>query len=429
MKLNGTLREQDVGKGNKYVSTIYAAISGMVKLAAISGIPEGRVVYRGQKGRRLPARFLRGNAQGVRGGVEMAFLSTTSDLSVAMHYAAGGAMPVVFAIEVGAVDKGAALGFLSQYPDEDEILMPPRSFMEVVGEPSVIVAEAAPFLLVPVKININLQCPTLDQLRESRKTMILSTLEHVRKEINRDVQLKIATDEVKERAKMDIFWDFEDEHGGKRFVESIKEEGAKALAAAKERAPSWFNEDRQFRRAMQDALNVQRRALRKLELWMEDTTRYAANLSQTNARDCERKARGRLRRMLEEAKSDLEREKTEEARLKVEGLAKRLCLYRELIQEDVDEAMEATAGSKETALMEQAAEGNAEAVALLLEAGASAGAAADDGTTALMLAALGGHAAVVRMLCVQGNADPDATHAKAGEGALHYAAEGGHSET
>lgn len=66
--------------------------------------------------------------------------------------------------------------------------------------------------------------------------------------------------------------------------------------------------------------------------------------------------------MLEEAKSDLERDTTEEARGKVQELAKRLCMCRKLIQEDVDEKLETTAGSRETALVEQAAAGKEQAV-------------------------------------------------------------------
>ena len=52
--------------------------------------------------------------------------------SVAVQYAARGAsVPTVFEISVGAIDRGASLSFLSQYPGEEEILLPPRSYLEV----------------------------------------------------------------------------------------------------------------------------------------------------------------------------------------------------------------------------------------------------------------------------------------------------------
>lgn len=34
--------------------------------------------------------------------------------------------------------RGATLSFLSQYPGEDEVLIPPLSYLEIVGEPFVI---------------------------------------------------------------------------------------------------------------------------------------------------------------------------------------------------------------------------------------------------------------------------------------------------
>ena len=57
------------------------------------------------------------NEYNVRGGVERAFMSTTRDREVAMAYAAKrgdeGAQ-LVFEFTMGAVDRGADLGWLSQ---------------------------------------------------------------------------------------------------------------------------------------------------------------------------------------------------------------------------------------------------------------------------------------------------------------------------
>jgi hypothetical protein len=47
---------------------------------------------------------------------------------------AKGKSPSIFKIEIGAVDRGANIKFLSQYPGEDEILYPPFSFLEVIGD-------------------------------------------------------------------------------------------------------------------------------------------------------------------------------------------------------------------------------------------------------------------------------------------------------
>ena len=65
-------------KGNRYVNTIYLCASGMVKLSGASRIPLGRKVYRGIAGVRLPDLFVLVGEDGSRGGVEFAFMSTTT---------------------------------------------------------------------------------------------------------------------------------------------------------------------------------------------------------------------------------------------------------------------------------------------------------------------------------------------------------------
>mmetsp|Transcript_35685 Transcript_35685/g.90019 ORF Transcript_35685/g.90019 Transcript_35685/m.90019 type:complete len:97 (+) Transcript_35685:1-291(+) len=93
-------------------------------------LPENRMVYRGLGGLELPDAFVMTDECGVRGGVEFAMMSTTLDRGVAVQYA-GKSVPTIFEISVGAIDRGASLAFLSQYPGEEEILLPPRSYLEV----------------------------------------------------------------------------------------------------------------------------------------------------------------------------------------------------------------------------------------------------------------------------------------------------------
>ena len=58
-------------------------------------------VYRGTSGGRLPAKFWAPNTDNIRGGVELAFMSTTLDRKVALHYAQSKDEPsVVFEIPV-----------------------------------------------------------------------------------------------------------------------------------------------------------------------------------------------------------------------------------------------------------------------------------------------------------------------------------------
>ena len=73
-----------------------------------------RVVFRGLSGINLPDSFEVCEEGGGRGGVDFAFLSASTDRLVATSYIGGGKMPVLFRFEVGDIDRGASISFLSQ---------------------------------------------------------------------------------------------------------------------------------------------------------------------------------------------------------------------------------------------------------------------------------------------------------------------------
>ena len=101
----------------RFVTTIHAINSGVQKLARLQ--PACRV-YRGLSKVRLPPMFLQPDSYNVCGGVEWGFMSCTTKESVAQEYAhvhRNGASTVIVA-DMGLVDRGAALDWLSQYPEE-----------------------------------------------------------------------------------------------------------------------------------------------------------------------------------------------------------------------------------------------------------------------------------------------------------------------
>ena len=99
-------------KDNRYVTTSHAINSAIVKSSKLTS---AQCVYRGVAGGVLPESFWVPNAQGVRGGIEGAFLSTTFDRSVAMHYASIPGKPaIIFELQMGMIDRGAELGWISQ---------------------------------------------------------------------------------------------------------------------------------------------------------------------------------------------------------------------------------------------------------------------------------------------------------------------------
>ena len=84
----------------------------------------GRVLWRGIKGVEAPERFVS------RGGTELAPMSTTSDLRVAVRYARGVSKSLIFMLRVdNFMQEGADLAFLSAFPQEREFLYPPLTFL------------------------------------------------------------------------------------------------------------------------------------------------------------------------------------------------------------------------------------------------------------------------------------------------------------
>ena len=110
---------------NKYTTTLHAINSAIIKLGKLT---KAIKVYRGIAGMKLPSEFWIPNEFGVRGGVEKAFMSTTTEQAVAMGYASDrrgakqASMGIVIEVQQGMVNRGADISRLSQYPHEREIL-------------------------------------------------------------------------------------------------------------------------------------------------------------------------------------------------------------------------------------------------------------------------------------------------------------------
>ena len=118
-------------RGNHYVTTLHSINSAVVKLGKLT---KPTRVFRGISGARMPKAFTITSETGIRGGIEQAFTSTTKERDVAMAYASnksgggGGGGPgsgVLLEMQMGMIDRGADLTWLSQYPHEQEILFAP----------------------------------------------------------------------------------------------------------------------------------------------------------------------------------------------------------------------------------------------------------------------------------------------------------------
>ena len=107
--------------GNVYTTMLHVINSACIKLGKLTSAAK---VYRGISGRHLPKLMHEADKYNVRGGVEFGFMSCTLDRRVAMHYASGrkDQSAVLFEMQMGMIDRGAELSWISQYPHEREIL-------------------------------------------------------------------------------------------------------------------------------------------------------------------------------------------------------------------------------------------------------------------------------------------------------------------
>ena len=174
-------------KGNTYTNLIYACNSLLRKFSQISNIPKGRVVYRGLSGVNLPQCFEECEEGGGRGGVDFGFLSTTRRREVAASYIGDKGKPVLFMFEVGDIDRGASLSFLSQYPNEEEILIPPLSYLEVIGEPFFMETDKGDVKVYRARINCNLKSQTLEEIVAHRQKEVLALLPYLDGALRRDL--------------------------------------------------------------------------------------------------------------------------------------------------------------------------------------------------------------------------------------------------
>jgi hypothetical protein len=176
-----------------FTSTLHTINSGVVKL---SQLQPATVVYRGISGMKLPEPFLVSSKHNVRGGIEYAFMSTTLDRNVALRYATSGTgePSTLMVMQMGMVDRGAQLDWLSQYPEEKEILLPPLTGIEVQNDE----VTADNVRVLQMRLNINLRSTTLEQLLAARKKELEELARVVRKDLQErksegDIPRRLAT--------------------------------------------------------------------------------------------------------------------------------------------------------------------------------------------------------------------------------------------
>ena len=104
------------------------------------------------------------------GGVEFSFMSTTRSRHVAADYA-GEKAASIMELRMGMIDRGANVDWLSQYPNEAEILFPPLTSLEVTGK-----RVEGLMIVVTVRLSVNMMSQTIEQVVSKMKQSHLQSM-------------------------------------------------------------------------------------------------------------------------------------------------------------------------------------------------------------------------------------------------------------
>ena len=188
------------------------------------------------------------NELGVRGGIEYGFSSTTTDKEQAILYASAGAKPgdamTIFEMRMGMVDRGADLTWLSQYPHEKEVLLPPLTGVEALQSDV-----EGNMLVIMSRFSLNMSALTLEQVLSRRKKMLRDMANGI------ELDLRDALPESLIKVALNI-------------LRKALDYGAYSFS------PEWFNNDDNFAKVMQETLYLQRilvKEIKRLDQAMKTT--------------------------------------------------------------------------------------------------------------------------------------------------------------
>ena len=114
-------------------------------------------------------------------------MSATTDEAVALSFAKGGDSTTASTLVVatmGMIDRGATLDWLSQYPHEREVLLPPLTAMEVIEMEDFVESGAFQIRKLHIRLNTNLVSMTIENLLSARKKQVGELIDIVAKDMS-----------------------------------------------------------------------------------------------------------------------------------------------------------------------------------------------------------------------------------------------------
>jgi hypothetical protein len=161
---------------------------------------QGKTVYRG-----LPGLDLTEFKQS-HGFSESGFLSTTSDIDVALEYSGvkENRVATVLAYALSQIDNGAEIVDFSQHPSERETLINASCFCEYQrGQDEMRMTPWGAVRVLHVKVNANLRAQTREELEDRRKNVVVNMLDVVAKDVRQELLARVHSDQVRQRASKD----------------------------------------------------------------------------------------------------------------------------------------------------------------------------------------------------------------------------------
>ncbi len=345
------------------------------------------------------------------------------------------------------------------HTQEVEFLFPPMSFLQIQDDEYLEIALQGPVRVIPVRVNVNQLAPTCEQIVGQKKDLHIQSFEHAVWELGRE--LLEQGDTFAKRLEKDSTARFVKEqepgYGLKQLADVIIDDCTKQLEEHRQLAPSQYLEDSLFQTLVHEMLSVVHMGRSKLQLYLEDDSRYIRYLKNMPSRAAHRENLVRMYRLLQQASSS-SCDTQASGNNNQKTIARRLCKEEGLLRESVTEKNElgetrimvaaaddwkpahiqllVAAGADvnekiesdgTTPTMKAATCGHTETVKELAGLGADVKAVRNDGGTAVMLASQGGHTATVAALAAVG-ADVNAS-ANDGNTAVMSAAHGGHTAT
>ena len=165
----------------RFVTTMHAVNSGLLKLSTLTPCMK---VYRGTRGREMPMQLEVADKFASRVGIQLGFMSTTTDMAVAKKYGKDRQkernLSFVSELEMDSLNRGALIQWLSQYPGEREVLFGPLTGMEHVRESAILDDRRQPIRHLFFRTTSNQRAVLIEELVARRKLVHTDMLDNLR---------------------------------------------------------------------------------------------------------------------------------------------------------------------------------------------------------------------------------------------------------